>query len=78
MARSTPTLGMVFIDKIWAATTMTCSLGRSHRGDWLRMGYPNTQRKTTTPVVDSRMTGVVASMVLDGTINGNWLEAYAR
>ena len=32
--------------------------------------------KTTTLVAGLRMTGMVAPMVLDGPINGDWFEAY--
>lgn len=34
--------------------------------------------KTTTLVAGLRMTGMVAPMVLDGPINGEWFEAYVR
>ena len=44
-----------------------------HRG---RVGYPHGHRKTTTLVAGLRMTGMVAPMVLDGPINGDWFEAY--
>lgn len=40
------------------------------------MGYPHGHRKTTTLVAGLRMTGMVAPMVLDGPINGDWFEAY--
>ncbi len=40
------------------------------------MGFPRGHRKTTTLVAGLRMTGMVASMVLDGPINGDWFEAY--
>ncbi len=40
------------------------------------MGFPHGHRKTTTLVAGLRMTGMVAPMVLDGPINGNWFEAY--
>ena len=39
-------------------------------------GYPHGHRKTTTLVAGLRMTGMVAPMVLDGPINGDWFEAY--
>ena len=42
----------------------------------MRMGFPDGHRKTTTLVAGLRMTGMVAPMVLDGPINGNWFEAY--
>ncbi|GAA0750508.1 transposase [Sphingomonas trueperi] len=40
------------------------------------MGYPHGHRKVTTLVAGLRMTGMVAPMVLDGPINGDWFEAY--
>lgn len=40
------------------------------------MGCPHDHRKTTTLVAGLRMTGMVAPMVLDGPINGDWFEAY--
>ncbi len=58
------------------ATNMTRSHGRCSRGERLRMGYPHGHRKTTTLVAGLRMTGMVAPMVLDGPINGDWFEAY--
>jgi transposase len=39
---------------------------------WASHGH----RKTTTLVAGLRMTGMVAPMVLDGPINGDWFEAY--
>jgi transposase len=68
----------VFIDETWMATNMTRSHGRCRRGERLRMGYPHGHRKTTTLVAGLRMTGMVAPMVLDGPINGDWFEAYVR
>ena len=40
------------------------------------MGFPHGHRKTTTLIAGLRMTGMVAPMVLDGPINGDWSEAY--
>ena len=42
------------------------------------MGFPHDHRKTTTLVAGLRMTGMVAPMVLDGPINGEWFEACVR
>ena len=67
---------LVFIDETWTATNMTRSHGRCARGQRLRMGFPHGHRKTTTLVAGLRMTGMVAPMVLDGPINGDWFEAY--
>ena len=57
---------------------MMRSHGRSRRGERLRMGYPHGHRKTTTLVAGLRLDGMVAPMVLDGPINGDWFEAYVR
>ena len=40
------------------------------------MGFPHGHRKTKTLVAGLRMSGMVAPMVLDGPINGDWFEAY--
>jgi transposase len=55
---------------------MARSHGRARRGERLRMGFPHGHRKTTTLVVGLRTSGMVAPMVLDGPINGDWFEAY--
>lgn len=68
----------MFIDETWAATNMTRSHGRAPRGERLRMGFPHGHRKTTTLVAGLRMSGMIAPMVLDGPINGDWFEAYVR
>jgi transposase len=46
------------------------------KGERLRIGSPHGHRKTTTLVAGLRMSGMVAPMVLDGSINGDWFEAY--
>jgi transposase len=40
------------------------------------MAVPHGHRKTTTLVAGLRLEGMVAPMVLDGPINGDWFEAY--
>ena len=69
---------LVFIDETWTATNMARSHGRCPRGERLRMGFPHGHRKTTTLVAGLRLDGMVAPMVLDGPINGDWFEAYVR
>ena len=66
---------LVFVDETWTATNMARSHGRCRRGARLRMGFPH-GRKTTTLVAGLRLSGMVAPMVLDGPINGDWFEAY--
>jgi transposase len=67
---------LVFIDETWTATNMARTHGRCSKGERLRMGVPHGHRKTTTLVAGLRSTGMVAPMVLDGPINGDWFEAY--
>ena len=67
---------LVFIDETWTATNMARTHGRCVRGARLRMGFPHGHRKTTTLVAGLRLGGMVAPMVLDGPINGDWFEAY--
>ena len=55
---------------------MARSHGRCARGARLRMAVPHGHRKTTTLVAGLRLDGMVAPMVLDGPINGDWFEAY--
>ena len=50
--------------------------GRCRKGERLRMGFPHGHRKTTTLVAGLRSTGMVAPLVIDGPINGEWFEAY--
>jgi transposase len=66
----------VFIDETWTATNMTRTHGRCRKGERLRMGFPHGHRKTTTLIAGLRTTGMVAPMVLDGPVNGEWFEAY--
>ena len=67
---------LVFIDETWTATNMARSHGRCARGARLRMAGPHGHRKTTTLVAGLRLDGMVAPLVLDGPINGDWFEAY--
>ena len=55
---------------------MTRGHGRYRKGERLRMGFPHGHHKITTLVAGLRMTGMVAPMVLDRPIDGDWLEAY--
>jgi len=50
--------------------------GRCRKGERLRMAVPHRHRKTTTFVAGLRTSGMVAPMVLDGPISGDWFEAY--
>lgn len=66
---------LVFIDKTWTATNMARTHGRCRKGERLRMAVPHGHRKTTTMVAGLRTSGMVAPMVVDGPINGDWFEA---
>ena len=67
---------LVFIDETWATTNMTRSHGRCAKGERLRIGFPHGHRRTTTLVAGLRTSGMIAPMVLDRPINGDWFEAY--
>ena len=69
---------LVFIDETWASTAMARRYGRCRRGERLRMSVPHGHWKTTTLIAGLRRTGLVAPMVLDGPINGEWFHAYVR
>jgi len=65
----------MFIQEPRTATNMTRSHGRAPQGERLRMGFPYGHPKTATLVAGLRMAGLIAPMVLDGPINGEWFEA---
>jgi transposase len=69
---------LVVIDETWTATNMARTHGRCAKGHRLRMGFPHVNRKITTLVAGLRLSGMVAPIVLDGPINGNWFEAYVE
>lgn len=50
--------------------------GRAARGERLRVPVPHGYWKTTTFVAGLRITGMVAPMVLDGSINSAAFQAY--
>lgn len=49
---------------------------QEHPCQTILQGFPHGHRKTTTLVASLRMTGMIAAMVRDGPINGDWFEAY--
>jgi transposase len=67
---------LVFIDETWASTNMARTHGRAPRGQRLRAAIPHGHWKTTTFVAGLRNSGMVAPMVLDGPINGEFFQAY--
>jgi transposase len=69
---------LVFIDETWASTNMARLHGRAPKGERLRAGIPNGHWKTTTFVAGLRLTGMMATMVLDGPINRDAFQAYVE
>ena len=67
---------LVFIDETWASTNMARRHGRAPKGERLRAGIPQGHWKTTTFVAGLRLTGMMATMVLDGPINLEAFQAY--
>lgn len=68
----------MFIDETWASTKMARTCGRAPRGERLRAAIPHGHWKTTTFVAGLRSTGMVATMALDGPINGSTFQAYVE
>jgi transposase len=69
---------LVFIDETWASTNMARLHGRTPKGERLRAGIPHGHWKTTTFVAGLRLTGMMATMVLDGPINRDAFQAYVE
>jgi transposase len=67
---------LVFIDETSASTNMALTRGRAPRGERLWASIPRRHWTTTTFVAGLRNTGMVAPMVLDGTVNGRTFQAY--
>jgi len=67
---------LVFIDETWASTNMARLHGRTPKGERLRASIPHGHWKTTTFVAGLRLTGMMATMVLDGPINRDAFQAY--
>jgi transposase len=61
--------------RTWRAR-MGAAPGATGSGWVFRMATERPHRKTTTLVAGLRLEGMVAPMVLDGPINGDWFEAY--
>lgn len=69
---------LVFIDETWAKTNMARQRGRCLRGCRLLAKVPFGRWRTTTFVAALRYDGIVAPMVLDGPIDGDWFRAYVQ
>ncbi len=52
--------------------------GRAPRGERLRAGIPHGHWKTTTFVAGLRASGIIAPLVLDGPMTGEWFRAYVE
>ena len=69
---------LIFIDETGLNTKMGRLRGRCEKGERLRMGLPHGHWRTTTFVAGLRLSGIDAPMLLDGAIDGDAFEAYAR
>ena len=71
---------MVFIDETWAKTNMSWTRGRALFGQRLVEAVPHGHWATTTILMGLRSDGLVAPMVIDGSVNGeiflDWVEKY--
>src|SRR3954467_14998326 len=69
---------LVFVDESFASTNMARRYGRAPRGVRLRAAVPHGHRKKTTLVAGLRLSGVTATQLLDGSINGEGFLEYVR
>jgi transposase len=69
---------LVFVDESFATTNMARRYGRAPRGVRLRAPIPHGNRKKTTLVAGLRLSGVTATQLLDGSINGERFLAYVK
>jgi len=69
---------LVFIDETWAKTNMTRPRGRSPAGTRLIAAVPHGHWQTTTFLAGLRSSGLIAPLVIDGTVNGEIFVAYVR
>jgi transposase len=68
----------VFLDETGATTAMTRLSGWAVRGERLVDAAPAGHWKTTTFVAGLRSTGIIAPLVLDGPMTGEWFRAYVE
>jgi transposase len=69
---------LVFLDETSATTKMIRRYGRSLRGVRLVGATPHGHWKTTTFVAGLRASGIIAPLVLDGPMTGEWFKAYVE
>ncbi len=68
----------VFLDETAATTAMTRLSGWAPKGERLVDAAPAGHWKTTTFVAGLRSTGIIAPLVLDGPMTGEWFRAYVE
>jgi len=68
----------VFIDETGLSTKMARLRGRAPRGERCRAGVPHGHWKTTTFTGALRLSGMTASFVYDGAMNGTVFLAYVE
>ncbi len=68
----------VFLDETSATTNMVRRYGRCPRGKRLIATAPWGHWRTTTFVAGLRASGIVAPLVLDGPMTGEWFRAYVE
>jgi len=69
---------LVFIDETWASTNIAPLYGWAPKGERLRACVPHGHWKRTTFIAGLRLSGLTASMALDGSINGTSFLDYVR
>jgi len=68
----------VVLDETGATTAMTRRSGWGVRGERLGDAAPAGHWKTTTFVAGLRCSGIIAPLVLDGPMTGEWFRAYVE
>lgn len=68
----------VGIGETWASTNIARRCGRCPRGQRLKVGIPHGHWRITTLVAGITPAGILAPWVLDGPINRDAFEIYAR
>lgn len=69
---------LVVVDETWAKTNMTPAYGRARRGRRVPGRAPHGHWRTSTFVAGLRRSGVIATAVFDGPINGRSFQAYVE
>jgi transposase len=69
---------LVFLDETFGTTTMTRRYGWGPTDQRVRDAVPHGHWKTTTFVAALRLEGLIAPMLVDGTLNGELFVQYVR